>query len=144
MNRIESRSVVRGMRAHMLARCFGLPIAATAVTVLAAACGGSSSGGTASVDTGSGGSSSAASAVKTHSGDMGTYMTDSSGRTLYMFMKDTSSTSTCTDACAEEWPPYTQNSTQVVYKGHPMYYFDEDENAGDTKGQGLNSFGALW
>jgi predicted lipoprotein with Yx(FWY)xxD motif len=33
---------------------------------------------------------------------------------------------------------------QVTYKGHPLYYFIQDKKAGDTKGQGLNAFGAKW
>ena len=121
----------------------GVPLIAAGVAVLATACGGSSSGGnTASVGTGSGGSTAAA--VTTHSGPNGSYVTDASGRTLYMFSKDTGTTSTCSGGCATEWPAYTQNGTQVVYKGHPMYYFAGDSAAGDTKGEGINNFGGLW
>jgi predicted lipoprotein with Yx(FWY)xxD motif len=33
---------------------------------------------------------------------------------------------------------------QVVYNGHPLYYYAGDTKAGDTNGEGLNSFGAGW
>jgi predicted lipoprotein with Yx(FWY)xxD motif len=35
-------------------------------------------------------------------------------------------------------------SMEVVYNGHPLYYFVSDKQAGDTTGQGLSSFGADW
>jgi predicted lipoprotein with Yx(FWY)xxD motif len=35
-------------------------------------------------------------------------------------------------------------SMEVVYNGHPLYYFISDKNAGDTTGQALSSFGADW
>lgn len=123
-----------------------LPLIAGGIAVLAAACGGSSSGGsTASVGTNSSsGSSPAASATSVHSGPQGQYVTDASGRTLYIFSADTSTMSHCSGACSHEWPAYTQNGQQVVFKGHPVYYFAGDTSAGDTKGEGVNNFGGLW
>ena len=35
-------------------------------------------------------------------------------------------------------------TTEVTYKGHPLYYFVGDMAPGDTKGQGLNEEGGLW
>jgi predicted lipoprotein with Yx(FWY)xxD motif len=114
------------------------------VAALATACGGSSSGGgTQTVGTGSG-SGNAASDLQTHSGPDGKFMTDDHGRTLYIFSKDTSTTSTCSGDCAKEWPPYTEDGSQVVFKGHPLYFFANDTSAGDMNGQGLNDFGGLW
>jgi len=122
-----------------------LPILGLGVAALAAACGGSSSGsgGNASVGT-SGGSTTAASATAVHSGPNGSYVTDASGRTLYIFSKDTSTTSTCSGTCATEWPPYKEDGSQVVFKGHPLYFFADDKSAGDMNGQGVNDFGGLW
>jgi hypothetical protein len=34
--------------------------------------------------------------------------------------------------------PRTHGTTQVTYKGMPLYRFAGDAKAGDTKGQGLN------
>ena len=35
-------------------------------------------------------------------------------------------------------------AAQVTYKGHPLYYYVGDRSPGQTSGQGLNQFGALW
>ena len=129
---------------HRIARAV-VTLAGIAVTT--AACGGSSSGGnTQSVKHASGGSSAAGSAsdLQTHSSPDGKFMTDDQGRTVYIFSKDTSTMSTCSGACAKEWPPYMEDGSQVVFKGHPLYFFADDKSAGDMNGQGLNDFGGLW
>jgi predicted lipoprotein with Yx(FWY)xxD motif len=91
-------------------------------------------------------------------GPFGAYLTDASGRTLYLYTSDTSPTSTCYGQCGANWPalltngapqagtgatqtflgtsPRTDGSSQVTYKGHPLYYFNGDKAAGDTSGQG--------
>ncbi|MCL4394429.1 MAG: hypothetical protein M1482_06430 [Chloroflexi bacterium] len=38
---------------------------------------------------------------------LGSFLTDSSGRTLYLFTKDTTNTSNCSGSCAQIWPPFT-------------------------------------
>jgi hypothetical protein len=38
----------------------------------------------------------------------------------------------------------SDGTKQVTYSGHPLYYFIADKSAGETKGQGSNSFGAPW
>jgi predicted lipoprotein with Yx(FWY)xxD motif len=35
-------------------------------------------------------------------------------------------------------------SMQVVYNGHPLYYFGADPAAGATLGEGSTAFGATW
>jgi len=106
------------------------------------------------------------SALKTRHGKLGTFLVDSKGRTLYLFQKDKTSKSTCSGACALDWPPLLVSSKptgtggvrkgllgttkradgklQVTYNGHPLYRFDEDKKPGDVKGQGVNAFGARW
>ncbi|MER7770102.1 hypothetical protein [Kitasatospora sp. NPDC096140] len=93
-------------------------------------------------------------------------LVDSQGRTLYLFEADTSPTSTCYDACATAWPPLLTTGTptatggadqakitttarkdgtsQVVYNGHPLYYFEGDTAKGDANGQESSAFGAKW
>jgi predicted lipoprotein with Yx(FWY)xxD motif len=105
-------------------------------------------------------------AVRTTTAALGTFLVGPDGKTLYLFEADTSSTSTCSDACATGWPPLTTNgspvagngvtqsllstsqradgTSQVVYNGHPLYYFAGDTKAGDTNGEGSTAFGAGW
>jgi predicted lipoprotein with Yx(FWY)xxD motif len=86
--------------------------------------------------------------------------------TVYLFAADTGTTSTCSGACAQAWPPVTttgspkaqggalvgdlgtttrpEGTKQVTYNGHPLYYYVSDQQAGETTGQGINSFGAAW
>jgi hypothetical protein len=33
---------------------------------------------------------------------------------------------------------------QVTYHGHPLYFFAEDKQAGQVKGEGTNFFGGKW
>jgi predicted lipoprotein with Yx(FWY)xxD motif len=98
--------------------------------------------------------------------DLGKVLVGSGGRTLYLFEKDKSPMSTCSGACAAAWPPFTaggkpkaapgveaaklsttkraDGKQQVVYAGHPLYYYAGDGKSGDTNGQDLNQFGASW
>ena len=97
---------------------------------------------------------------------LGRILVDSHGRSLYLFEKDTGTTSTCYGACASLWPPLTVSASpkagagivaaklgttrrndgqaEVTYNGHPLYYYAGDQRAGDISGQGLNQFGAAW
>jgi predicted lipoprotein with Yx(FWY)xxD motif len=86
-------------------------------------------------------------------------------RTVYLFEADKGSSSACTGACEAAWPPVKAGSAtangsarqadlgtitrpdgakQVTYKGHPLYYFERDEDAEDAYGQGSKAFGASW
>ena len=142
----------------------GTYISALVIAGLAlAACGSSATSSTATATTGTG----AAAVVMTKSGPSGTYLTDGSGKTLYLFVPDGSTgKSVCTGTCAKYWPPLVttgaptagagatasmlstfkraDGNTQVVYDGHPLYYYVSDKAAGDTTGQGLNQSGGLW
>jgi predicted lipoprotein with Yx(FWY)xxD motif len=104
---------------------------------------------------------------------LGTYLTDASGRSLYLFLADTAAApggqraSTCYDACAQAWPPLLSEgepvaadptvrgpmlgtverrdgARQVTYNGWPLYYYARDQNPGDTNGQDVEGFGAEW
>ena len=159
-----------------------LPILAVLAAGSIAACGGSdNSSGTSSStsNTSSGGgaygaapkatataAASGAVSIKTATGKPGTFLVDSSGRSLYLFEADKSDTSTCNGACAAAWPPLTTTGAptagtgvkasllgtskrddgkmEVTYNGHPLYYFANDTAPGDLKGQGVDAFGAEW
>jgi predicted lipoprotein with Yx(FWY)xxD motif len=38
----------------------------------------------------------------------------------------------------------SDGTTQVTYKGHPLYFFARDKDSGDAYGQGVKGFGADW
>jgi predicted lipoprotein with Yx(FWY)xxD motif len=104
--------------------------------------------------------------VAVHDSKLGTILTDSQGRTLYLFEKDSPTMSACDGACATAWPPLTTSGTpqagtgvtaadlgtvtradhsiEVTYHGHPLYYFAGDHNPGDSNGEGSTAFGAGW
>jgi len=95
---------------------------------------------------------------------LGPFLTDADGMTLYIFAKDEPGISNCYDQCALNWPPLlvengqipaggegvtaefgtaerTDGSTQVTYNGWPLYYWFNDAAVGDTTGQGV---GGVW
>lgn len=96
--------------------------------------------------------------VSTATGDLGTYLVGPDGRTLYLFVKDGGTKSTCYGECATAWPPLLTTDTpkaagdakagllgitnredgtaEVTYAGHPLYYYAGDAEPGDTTGQG--------
>ena len=147
-----------------------LTVALAAAGLFAAACGGSSSGNNAKVASNNQPSSAATSAgakvsITTHKGPAGTYLTDSQGKSLYMFALDSGGQSMCSGSCATHWPPLSgasaqtngaanaaqaatiqrgDGTTQITYAGHPLYYYAGDASPGDTNGQGLNQDGGQW
>jgi len=99
----------------------------------------------------------------TESDQIGTYVTDGAGRTLYRFDNDSNKPpkSVCNGDCATAWPPLlikspgkifpdgldpeilgyverADGTCQVTINGWPVYYFVADAKAGDLGGQGLN------
>jgi predicted lipoprotein with Yx(FWY)xxD motif len=101
---------------------------------------------------------------------LGTVLVDGGGYTLYLFEPDDhASKSTCTDICADEWPPLllpagikaarpgrgihngllgttlrADGTMQVTYNGWPLYLWPDDLSPGQATGQGLNNVGGLW
>ena len=94
---------------------------------------------------------------------LGSFLVDSNGMTLYLYTSDIPNTSTCTGACATNWPPLltagapvagtgvtasmlgtttrSDGSTQVTYNGWPLYYYASDQATGDTAGENV---GNVW
>jgi predicted lipoprotein with Yx(FWY)xxD motif len=86
--------------------------------------------------------------------------------TVYLFEGDKGAASSCAGACVAVWPPVTTSAaavahgaamsadlgtitradgtTQVTYKGHPLYFFARDKDSGDAYGQGVHGFGSDW
>jgi predicted lipoprotein with Yx(FWY)xxD motif len=98
---------------------------------------------------------------------IGPYLTDGSGRSVYLFLKDTGDSSSCYDACAAAWPPIVSTAQpvatdaavrtemlgtskrhdgtmQMTYKKAPLYYYGDDKRSGDITGQNKEEFGGKW
>ncbi len=148
---------------NFLAGAALVPLVALAV----AGCGGDDdSGNAAAVVTPPKTSSGKAATIGVAQTELGKFLVDSRGHTVYLFEKDSGTKSTCFGECASEWPPVgatgtptvgkgltaselgttarSDGKTQLTYGGHPLYLFEGDQKAGDANGQGLNAFGALW
>jgi len=94
---------------------------------------------------------------------IGTFVTDGAGRTLYRFDNDSGRPpkSNCNGSCATAWPPLlikspgrifpsgidpktvgyverADHTCQVTINGRPVYYFVADNKPGEINGQGVN------
>ena len=94
---------------------------------------------------------------------LGSFLVDEKGMTLYLFTKDTPNTSVCYDKCATAWPPLLttgapvagdgvdaskfgtttrkDGTVQATYNGWPLYYYEKDKAPGDVIGQDV---GGVW
>ena len=104
--------------------------------------------------------------VSTRATSLERILVDRHGHTLYLLEKDKNGKSACSGACASAWPPLIATAKpragagakasrlgttkradgrlQVTYNHHPLYTFIKDTKKGQTKGEGLNAFGAEW
>jgi predicted lipoprotein with Yx(FWY)xxD motif len=95
--------------------------------------------------------------------DLGQFLVDGNGMTLYLFTRDEPDKSNCAGDCLAKWPPFLttgdpilgegvdaskvgtttmeDGSTIVTYDHMPLYYWVNDKNPGDTTGQGV---GEVW
>lgn len=98
----------------------------------------------------------------------GSYLVDAEGYPLYMFTADRPDRrSVCYDDCARMWPPLRtfgdpvpvnalvrprlletvwrrDGTQQVTYAGWPLYYYQQDFEAGMVTGQDVKGFGGDW
>jgi predicted lipoprotein with Yx(FWY)xxD motif len=133
-------------------------VAAAIVAVIATTSGASTQNASQNVAAGS--------AISLKQTSLGQTLVDANGRTLYLFDGDKRNMSTLSVAGQAVWPPFTATSkprasggvaaarigtipatagpAQITYNGHPLYYYVGDHSSGQTRGQGLNEFGALW
>lgn len=126
--------------------------------------------GLAACQTGGAGSPSAVASAGTaavvsvsRSAELGDFLVDPAGRTLYVFLNDAPGTSACSDECATNWPPATigadqspagsgvtaelgtlareDGSRQLTLDGWPLYRYAGDARPGDATGEGV---GGVW
>ena len=120
-----------------------------------------SSGSSASLSTASSGQQGSFAIALAYKPSLGTYLTNSTGWTVYLFTNDTrgGGKSSCYGECQTFWPPVqasasslslamglnassfgtitrTDGSTQLTYQGWPLYYYALDKAAGQANGQG--------
>jgi predicted lipoprotein with Yx(FWY)xxD motif len=100
--------------------------------------------------------------VKVANSDLGSILSDASGRTLYAFTTDGTGTgrSACEGQCIATWPALTASGTplagsgvdatllatiqrndgtaQASYNGWPLYLYGGDVEPGQAQGQGIN------
>ncbi|MGE3270253.1 MAG: hypothetical protein AB7P40_15985 [Chloroflexota bacterium] len=95
---------------------------------------------------------------------LGKILVDGEGKTLYLYSRDEKGVSNCYDQCETRWPilrppaggaptgsadingklgtiTRKDGTMQVTYNDIPLYYWYQDEKAGDTKGQAV---GGVW
>ena len=97
---------------------------------------------------------------------LGSVLVNAKGHTVYLFAKDKNGKSACDGSCAKFWPALlshgkpsvgaglkaslvgttkrSNGTRQVTYNRHPLYTYVLDKGAGQTKGEGLDDFGAHW
>jgi len=94
--------------------------------------------------------------------DVGDYLVDAQGMTLYYFTRDSAGKSSATAQVIANWPIFYaasivvpsnldvgdfgtitgfEGQMQTTYKGWPLYYYIKDVASGDTVGQGV---GGVW
>jgi predicted lipoprotein with Yx(FWY)xxD motif len=92
-----------------------------------------------------------------------TVITNAAGLTLYWFVPDNATTSTCYGSCAQYWPPVfgtpkagpgvtgtlgtirrSDGTTQATYDGHPLYTYIGDSAPGQNHGNNVTLNGGLW
>jgi predicted lipoprotein with Yx(FWY)xxD motif len=149
--------MIRPTRMAVLASILAIPL-------LSAACGGGSSSAPQASSTPAAAAAATGGTVDSASSPLGQILVAKNGMTLYMFASDTNGKSLCDGPCAQFWPPYTgtpkagaglqaslvgttmrsDGTSQVTYDGHPLYTYSGDPAPGDTNGQGVSTFGALW
>ena len=154
--------MTRSTRIPFLGAAGVIPLVALTVAACGGGGGGSAATGAPAAPKTTSGAAATVGAGKT---GLGNILVDSKGDTVYLFRADNGTKSTCYGACAVAWPPLlankptagkglspsligmttrTDGKSQVTYAGHPLYLYAGDQNPGQTTGQALNQFGALW
>jgi predicted lipoprotein with Yx(FWY)xxD motif len=104
--------------------------------------------------------------IKLVESDYGRILSSGRGRALYLFTADRGKGSNCYGDCATAWPPYIVKSKplagtgakpgligttrrsdgrlQATYAGHPVYFYEGDNDPGEVLCQAVLEFGGYW
>jgi predicted lipoprotein with Yx(FWY)xxD motif len=104
--------------------------------------------------------------LKITDSDYGKILASGRGRALYLFTADQGKESNCSGDCATAWPPYivkrkpvagpgvkaerigtttrSDGKLQATYAGHPIYFYEGDNEPGEVLCQAVNEFGGYW
>ncbi len=104
--------------------------------------------------------------LKVTGSDYGKILASGRGRALYLFTADKGNASNCSGDCATAWPPYivkrkpvagagvkagkigtvrrSNGKLQATYAGHPVYFYQGDNQPGEVLCQAVNEFGGYW
>ena len=104
--------------------------------------------------------------LRVTSSDYGPILTSGGRRALYLFTADKGKASNCSADCATAWPPYIvkrkpsaapgvkpgligttrrgDGRLQATYAGHPVYFYEGDNEPGEVLCQAVNEFGGYW
>jgi predicted lipoprotein with Yx(FWY)xxD motif len=104
--------------------------------------------------------------LKITDSDYGRILSNGRKRALYLFTADRGRTSNCSGDCATAWPPYIVKSRpvaapgvkpgligtirrsdgklQATYAGHPVYFYEGDNQPGEVLCQAVSEFGGYW
>jgi predicted lipoprotein with Yx(FWY)xxD motif len=104
--------------------------------------------------------------LKITDSDYGRILANGRGRALYRFTADHGKGSNCSGDCATAWPPYivkakpsagpgvkrgkigttrrSDGKRQATYGGHPVYFYEGDDEPGEVLCQAVNEFGGFW
>lgn len=104
--------------------------------------------------------------LKITDSDYGQILANGRGRALYLFTADQGKASNCSGDCATAWPPYIVKSKpfagpgarsgkigttrrsdgklQATYGGHPVYFYEGDNEPGEVLCQAVDEFGGYW
>jgi predicted lipoprotein with Yx(FWY)xxD motif len=104
--------------------------------------------------------------LKVTDSDYGRILASGRGRALYLFTADKGKASNCSGECASAWPPYivkakpsagpgakpgkigttrrVDGRLQATYAGHPVYFYEGDNEPGEVLCQAVNEFGGYW
>ena len=104
--------------------------------------------------------------IKITDSDYGRILSNGRKRALYLFTADREKSSNCSGDCATAWPPYiikskpvaapgvkagligtirrSDGKLQATYAGHPVYFYEGDNEPGEVLCQAVSEFGGYW